>query len=54
MFNSEHMEKEIIILMTLNGPITVNITKSKNGQFKLSINAPKDVKVYREDMSIAG
>lgn len=54
MLTYRHQEKEVIILKTLNGPITVNITKSMSGKLKLSINAPKDVKIYREDMTVSG
>lgn len=54
MFSSGYQEKEIIILKTLNGPITVNLTKSSKGKLRLSINAPREVKIYREDMSING
>jgi len=48
-----HKEKEIIILQTLNGPISLNITKSIWGNVQLSINAPTDVMIYREDVSIS-
>lgn len=51
MFNIGHREKEIIILKTLNGPITLNITRSSMGNIKLSIHAPGDVMIYREDFS---
>ena len=52
MLNSGHTEREIIILKTLNGPITLSVTKSARGHINLSINAPKDVMIYREDLSI--
>ena len=53
MFTFERQTKETIVLKTLNGPITVNITKSITGNVKLSITAPRDVKIYREDLTVA-
>jgi len=47
-----HKDEEIIILKTLNGPITLNVSKSVHGNIKLSIKAPVDVMIYREDLSI--
>ncbi|NIQ11667.1 MAG: carbon storage regulator [Gammaproteobacteria bacterium] len=47
----KHKNEEIIILRTLNGPITLNVTKSTHGDIKLSIKAPLDVMIYREDLS---
>ncbi len=54
MFTHDRHEKELIIFKTLNGLITVNVTKSVKGKVELSINAPKDVKIYRENLTVSG
>ena len=54
MFRRDQREKELIIFKTLNGPITVNISKSRSGNVKLSITAPKDVMIYRENLTVSG
>jgi len=54
MLTLRQQEKELIILKTLNGPITLNITKSISGKLNLSIKAPEDVKIYREDLTVFG
>lgn len=54
MLTFRHHETELIVLKTLNGPITVNITRSMSGKVKLFIHAPRDVKIYREDLTVSG
>ncbi|MDH5445401.1 MAG: carbon storage regulator [Gammaproteobacteria bacterium] len=52
MFHFDDNKKEVIILKTLSGLIKLDITKSVGGNINLSINAPRDVMIYREDVSV--
>ncbi|MDH5180867.1 MAG: carbon storage regulator [Gammaproteobacteria bacterium] len=47
MLTIERKEEETIILETSDGPITILVSKAQHGRVKLSIDAPKEVKISR-------
>jgi len=48
MLTLKRRETEALILETSDGKVSVLITRSMRGKIKISINAPSNVKIYRE------
>lgn len=53
MLTLERHEEESIILETSDGQIKVLVSMARHGKAKLSIEAPKTVKIYREELAVS-